>query len=136
MTSAEFPNPDRLAVWSEGVLVGEVWVEQGTWQFRYEASWLSSPSSFAISPNLPIADTVIQDRAEDRQVEWFFENLLPEGGVREALARYAQLDRDDVFGLLARFGEESAGALTLLPAGAEYPSETGYDELSRAQLKQ
>lgn len=136
MTSSEFSTPDRLTVWSEGTLVGELWVEQGTWHFRYAPSWNASPERFAISPNLPLTDIVIQDRTEDRQVEWFFENLLPEGGVREALARYVHLEPDDVFGLLARFGEESAGALTLLPPGAEYPSEKGYDELSRDQLRE
>jgi len=137
MTSPGFPQADRLAVWSEGALVGEVWIHEGTWHFRYEPSWNSLVDHrFAISPRFPLGDSIFQDRPDDRQVQWFFDNLLPEGGVREALARYAELDANDVFGLLARFGEESAGALTLLPPGTAYPSEEGYDNLSRAGLRE
>jgi serine/threonine-protein kinase HipA len=51
-------------------------------------------------------------------VQWFFDNLLPEEGQRVLLAGDAKLDTADAFGLLAWYGAESAGSLTLLPPDA------------------
>lgn len=59
----------------------------------------------------------IIDNSTERPVQWFFDNLLPEEGMRTALAREARLDANDGWGLLAYYGRESAGALTLLPEG-------------------
>lgn len=61
------------------------------------------------------------DGASQRPVQWFFDNLLPEEGARELLAKDASLSTADAFGLLAWYGRESAGALTLLPSD-ETPS--------------
>jgi serine/threonine-protein kinase HipA len=84
---------------------------------------------------LPRQSAPFVDGAEDRRVQWFFDNLLPEGNIREALARFAGLSEKDSFGLLARFGEESAGALTLVPAGTPYPSGGRYDPLPIEDLR-
>lgn len=61
--------------------------------------------------------------SQGRRVEWFFENLLPEGGLRESLA------------LLRRYGEESAGALTILPAGMACPTDYHYVHLAVDELR-
>jgi serine/threonine-protein kinase HipA len=131
------PSPARpgLAVWIEGVRVGLLRVGEGGWQFRYDPQWLSYPACYPISPHLPLQPAAFQDEAKDRTVQWFFDNLLPEGGVREALARYARIAEDDAFGLLARFGDESAGALTLLPDGAPFPAAGSYHPLSFDELR-
>jgi serine/threonine-protein kinase HipA len=52
-------------------------------------------------------------------VQWYFDNLLPEEGQRVLLADDAGLDTADAFGLLAWYGAESAGSVTLLPPDAE-----------------
>lgn len=127
--------PQRLVVWSEGARVGELSVHQGAWAFRYERDWWEAPASFPLSPGFPLGETSFKDTSDERRVQWFFDNLLPEGSVRQALARHARLDEQDAFGLLARFGEESAGALTLLPPGAPYPLQATYDELPREELR-
>ncbi|MBK6847681.1 MAG: HipA domain-containing protein [Proteobacteria bacterium] len=69
-------------------------------------------------------------------MQWFFDNLLPEGGVRQALARLARLDEHDALGLLTTYGEESAGALTLLPEERPFPSDGSYEALTREELRQ
>jgi serine/threonine-protein kinase HipA len=52
-------------------------------------------------------------------VQWYFDNLLPEEGQRTLLARDAGIKHDaDAFALLAHYGAESAGSVTLLPPDA------------------
>lgn len=128
----------RLAIWSDELRVGEVSSHRGSWSFAYASEWLASREAFPLSPWFPLRPSQPHvDDGEDRRVEWYFDNLLPEGGVRRALARFAELDERDTFGLLRRFGEESAGALTLLPPGAgpQSPRADAYTPLPRDDLR-
>ena len=125
-----------LVVWSDESRVGELSSDRGLWTFSYAREW-SSREGFPLSPSFPLAIERTVDHCDDRRVEWYFDNLLPEGGVRRALASFADLDERDTFGLLRRFGEESAGALTLLPIGVvpPAPSSHGYAPLARDELR-
>jgi serine/threonine-protein kinase HipA len=87
----------------------------GLWSFQYSTDWLSDPRSFALSPHLPLTADTLLDSATKRPVQWYFDNLLPEEGQRVLLAGDAQLEAADAFGLLAWYGAESAGSVTLLP---------------------
>ncbi|MBW2736542.1 MAG: HipA domain-containing protein [Deltaproteobacteria bacterium] len=127
---------DVLMVWIEGDQVARLWVDQSDWSFAYQQSWLESAKVYAISPHLPLTSCTHVDDGEKRTVRWFFDNLLPEGGVREALAAHARLDASNSFALLHRFGEESAGALTLLPEGQRFSSIGSYEPLTRDALRQ
>lgn len=102
-----------LAVWCEQYCVGQLWVSEGRWNFQYASSWLGHPEAFFISPHFQFQDLPFSDTPDDKRVEWFFENLLPEGGMREALARQAFVSAQDTYALLRRYGVECAGALTL-----------------------
>ena len=126
---------NALAVWVESVRMGEVSTETGSWRFQYALSWLGQSQPFPLSPHFPLRELRFEDTSDERPVQWFFDNLLPEGGIRQALARFAGLSEQDGFGLLARFGEESAGALTLLPAGGREPFEGAYQPLSIDELR-
>ena len=90
----------------------------GLWSFQYAAGWLSNPQGFALSPHLPLTAESLLDGASKRPVQWYFDNLLPEEGQRVLLAGDAKLDAADAFGLLAWYGAESAGSVTLLPPDA------------------
>jgi serine/threonine-protein kinase HipA len=90
----------------------------GLWSFQYAESWLEDPRRFALSPHLPLTTGPLLDGASQRPVQWYFDNLLPEEGQRALLAADARLDAADAFGLLAWYGAESAGSITLLPSGA------------------
>jgi serine/threonine-protein kinase HipA len=98
--------------------VGTLEEEAGLWSLRYAAGWLNNPSGFALSPHLPLTAESLLDGASRRPVQWYFDNLLPEEGQRVLLAGEAQLDAADAFGMLAWYGAESAGSLTLLPSDA------------------
>ncbi len=101
--------------------VGTLREVAGLWSFQYAASWLENPDSFALSPHLPLTADSLLDGASLRPVQWYFDNLLPEEGQRVLLAGDAKLDAADAFGLLAWYGAESAGSLTLLPPDAAPP---------------
>ena len=98
--------------------VGHLREVAGLWSFQYAASWLNHPQAFALSPHLPLSAEPLLDGASQRPVQWYFDNLLPEEGQRTLLAGDARLDAADAFGLLAWYGAESAGSLTLLPPEA------------------
>ena len=98
--------------------VGTLQEAGGLWSFQYAGAWLENPRAFALSPHLPLTAESILDGASQRPVQWYFDNLLPEEGQRILLAGDAKLDMADAFGLLAWYGAESAGSLTLLPPDA------------------
>lgn len=99
-------------------VVGTLREYGGLWSFEYAGVWLDSPQGFALSPHLPLASGALLDGASQRPVQWYFDNLLPEEGQRVLLAVDAKLDAADAFGLLAWYGAESAGSVTLLPPDA------------------
>jgi serine/threonine-protein kinase HipA len=119
---------------ANGRRVGTITDENGVWSFTYDANWLSADNAFPLSPALPLSAERVIDGSTLRPVQWLFDNLLPEEGMRTALAREAKVDASDAWGLLAHFGRESAGALTLLPDG-EHESAGGRVPLSLDQLE-
>lgn len=93
--------------------VGEVRDDNGIWSFAYDRRWLEAEDAYGLSPALPLAQEPLVDSSSKRPVQWYFDNLLPEEGARVLLAKDAGLEADDAFGLLAHYGQESAGSLTL-----------------------
>jgi serine/threonine-protein kinase HipA len=100
-----------LRVLANGDLVGFLDVAEGRWSFNYDAGW----SAYGLSPSFPMATRTYRDSADIRHVEWFFENLLPEGRLRELIASRDRIDPKDTWALLLRHGQDTAGALSLLP---------------------
>ncbi len=130
------PSPRRLEVWLDARKVGELREQGNLWSFGYDREWQAS--GFDLSPALRRADGEIVDGASLRPVQWFFDNLLPEEGARRLLARDANLDPADAFGLLQHYGPESAGALTLLAPGQALPEprlEPLPDEVLSARIR-
>lgn len=109
------PGARRLELLLDERRVGELREQGNVWALAYDPDWQAS--GFDLAPGLPRAEGELVDGASHRPVQWFFDNLLPEEGARTLLAQDAGLDAADAFGLLTRFGPESAGALTLLSAG-------------------
>jgi len=112
-----------------GRVVGLLTDNSGVWEFRYADEWMALETSFALSPNLPLQVDAHVDDASQRQVQWYFDNLLPEENQRTLLARDATIDRADAFALLEHYGAESAGSLTLLPPDKLLDADNGGSEL-------
>lgn len=117
--------------------VGTLTEERGRWAFQYTADWLASPESFALSPQLSLQSEPHIDNASQRQVQWYFDNLLPEEGQRTLLAQDATIEQADTFSLLAHYGAESAGSLTLRSENDPVDSSVNTaKDLSDAALQQ
>jgi serine/threonine-protein kinase HipA len=70
-----------------------------------------------------------------RDAECVFENLLPEGALRDTLAQSTKHDVSDTLGLLGAVGSECAGALQLWPEGMERPRTPEYEPLSADAMR-
>lgn len=106
-----------LNAWINQTLVGTLRESNGLWAFCYSEQWLADPFSHPLCPLLPLQSEEHCDGATTRPVQWYFDNLLPEEGQRQLIAKAAHVAIEDAFALLQHFGAESAGSLTLLPHG-------------------
>ncbi|MDO9053920.1 MAG: HipA domain-containing protein [Gallionella sp.] len=121
-----------LIVSANGIQVGTLEIEQGQWKFGYSTEW----KDYALSPTFPIIPRAFEDTANTRMVEWFFENLLPEGRLRDLIASRDRIDPRDTWALLIRHGQDTAGALSLTPEGFAAATEEILVPLSRETLQE
>jgi serine/threonine-protein kinase HipA len=75
------------------------------YKFTYDAGYQGAPVSLA----MPVKQSVY----EFNQFPPFFEGLLPEGNMLEALLRKYKLDKNDYFGQLLKVGHDVVGAVTI-----------------------
>lgn len=123
-----------LVVYLNDQRVGTLEEANDLWAFEYDRAWSTDPLGFDLSPALSRQQLSHVDGATRRPVQWYFDNLLPEELLREAVSAEAGLRVDDAFGLLEYLGAESAGSLTLLPPGQPLPREPGLRPLPDAEL--
>lgn len=116
----------KLQVWNHSNHVGTLSTnDNGRWCLSYDLTW----HGFALSPHIPVGENA-NDIVHQRNVEWFFDNLLPEGPIREALAKREFIHKEDSWGMLARYGQDTAGALTILADGITPAVQQEYTPLS------
>ncbi len=117
-------------------LVGTLNEGEDLWAFDYDPTWASAEAAFDLAPGLPRAQLQHVDGGTQRPVQWYFDNLLPEELLRQAIQKEAGIKGDDAFALLEYLGAESAGSLTLLPAGTPLPDTGRLRPLSHEVLSQ
>lgn len=120
----------RLAVYLNDSRIGLLSEGDDLWRFEYDAEWQSAPSGFDLSPALPRSSALHEDGGSVRPVQWYFDNLLPEEALRDAVSRQAGIKGDDAFALLEYLGGESAGSLILLAPGTAPQVGGGLQPLS------
>ena len=125
-----------LDAWLNDQQVGTLSEGDDLWQFEYTAEWMQAPQGFDLSPALNRAKGLHQDGGTLRPVQWYFDNLLPEETLREALIKESGIKGDDAFALLKYLGAESAGSLVLLAPGVPPPAGGGLKPLHDAELSQ
>jgi len=97
-----------LYVYFEKHLVGKLYRdEEFVYSFTYEPEWQKHPDAFPLSLAMPLS----QNRFENRLTLSFFENLLPEGDVRESLGREHGVT--GVFSFLENYGQDCSGAIVV-----------------------
>lgn len=122
-----------LAVYFHGTRVGAIGESGADLWFRYDPAIIdaSDATRWAISVRLPV---VARTYGHDETLA-FFDNLLLESDLREAIAKAAKLDEGDVAGMLGRLGGECAGAVSVWPIDVEPPTPDAYREIPRDELE-
>ncbi len=111
----------KLAVYRDDELVGTLFDESPI-KFIYDTVWRQNNQQ-AISPNINLS----QAEHSGQAVESYFENLLPEAGIRDLLKLKFQVTT--TFGLLAVIGGDTASDLTILPED-EAPKPPQYQAIT------
>lgn len=124
----------HLNVYAENRLVGQLHEGDDLWRFEYDIGWAQASDSFDLAPGLPRKTQAHVDGGTLRPVQWFFDNLLPEELLRQAVSKEAGIRGDDAFALLEYLGAESAGSLTLLPPEDALPNARALRALPEEQL--
>lgn len=110
-----------LDLWMNGLLVGHWTRRSGVDRLAYERAWIESPQGRPISLSLPYTKRGgTEPSIRSPAVTAYFENLLPDNDriLRRIRDRH-RLRSTDAFDLLAGIGRDCAGALQLVPEGAE-----------------
>ncbi|MBA3394746.1 MAG: type II toxin-antitoxin system HipA family toxin [Deltaproteobacteria bacterium] len=114
--------------------VGRVTLDaDGRFRFRYAESWLDNRAASAISLSLPLR----KDEYAEGPGHWFFANLLPEAGARQAVCARLGISETNDFALLRAIGGECAGALAIVdPARTIRDDDNAYELLEDHRLQQ
>lgn len=97
------------------------------YSFVYTDEWIESPRHFPLSLSMPLKDKSFGNKITLS----FFENLMPEGEVREVLKRDYHVD--SAFDFLKFFGRDSAGAIVVSDQ-EDYPQHVRQDAIEEVNL--
>ena len=122
---------NRLRVFANERAMGWFGFDTGQYFFEYDAQWLAYPERYFLAPDFPL----VAQRFEGPLVKFFFQNLLPEGPLLETIAIEKNLPLDNLFQLLAAFGRDCAGVLSLLPEDQTPQPQQQYIPMDIATLR-
>ena len=88
--------------------------KKGRVVFQYSQDWIEKEAS-PVSLSLPCR----KEKFAPAVSTAFFENLLPESDTRTVLAFHHRFDKKDTYAFLENFGEDCAGALSIIPEDQE-----------------
>ncbi|MCP4686909.1 MAG: type II toxin-antitoxin system HipA family toxin, partial [Desulfobacterales bacterium] len=121
----------RLTVVQDNARVGELWLDRRRrFVFRYDEKYLERRNARPLSLSLPLREAPFEKDA----ARPFFSNLLPEGDIRDTIARHHHVSPKNDFALLEKIGGECAGAVSILPEGARAETGEGYLPISPDEL--
>lgn len=117
---------------TEPVLAGIVRADRSGSEFQYVDSYLAQDAAMPLSISLPLR----QEPYGRRQMQHYFEGLLPEGMARYALADQLDIPSDDTFALLAACGEECVGDVMARECGTSSVDPAFYKEVGGTALRE
>lgn len=101
----------KLVIYYQDNVVGHLeFDKEERLSFKYDSSWLSLKDRFPLSFALPL-DSKVYGHLETKS---FFENLLPEGEIKDLLEAHGKSSIKSEFGFLQEFGGDCAGAFKIL----------------------
>ncbi len=105
--------------------------KKGRVVFQYSQDWIAK-ESLPVSLSLPCR----KEKFAPAVSTAFFENLLPENDTRTVLAFNRRFDKKDTFSFLENFGEDCAGALSIIPEDQEPDFTPGqYENITRELIE-
>lgn len=124
-----------LAVFDSSACVGTLKYEslEERFSFVYDPGWNTAPTSYSISPHIPM----LGEPAATGTVRRFLENLLPEGRALDVVSTTHQVSKNNIYGLIRELGRETSGALAFLPDGLTPEGQTDRRrEIKREELRE
>ena len=118
-------RPDKLSVFLNEELVGTIH-DASPLAFEYAPAWLTRAARLGVS-TIPLQP----GRNDSTAVQACFENLLPEGELRDYLAERKK--SSTLFAMLLEVAGDTAGGFTILPAG-QVPEAPVYESTSWPRL--
>lgn len=100
---------NKLDVYLGKAMIAHLSLEEGQLSFEYTADW--KKSGFALSPHLPLAEPI-----PSKNIEWYLQNLLPEGDLLATITGHLHLSKYNTFGVIRALGQDLSGALLFLPS--------------------
>lgn len=107
---------ERLWVVRDGTTIADLERDASGLTLRFRAEIVARAEG---APLLSVSLPVRAAPYAEEELLPFFAGLLPEGVVRERLARRFRLSVSDVFGFLRAIGRDSAGALSIVEEGTD-----------------
>jgi len=106
----------KLTIYYQDKVVGHLEFDKDErLNFQYDKAWLASKDRFPLSFAFPLEAKVF-GHLESKS---FFENLLPEGEIKDLLEAHGKSSIKSEFGFLQEFGGDCAGAFKILPEKAK-----------------
>lgn len=106
-----------LYAFYEQQLVGRLSQDEDlVFHFEYDEAWRKNPKAFALSLALPLRERSFGNRLSLS----FFENLLPEGTIKDAIERHQNIS--GVMDFLDKYGRDCAGAIVLSSQSGGIPN--------------
>ena len=102
---------ETLDVYFNNELAGFLTKEKNSLSFIYNDDYCSDPKAQPISASMKDFSQVYGNDIS----EAFFQGLLPDEGVKKAIARILQTDETNTFRLLQELGGDCAGAIAIYP---------------------
>lgn len=125
------PKLSALAIHLHGERIGVISRlpgDQYLFAFEEEYAGNSARPTLSLSFKSRSGGLLTAARPIRRRLPPFFSNLLPEGHLRDYLARQAGVKAEREFFLLAALGDDLPGALTAKPLSADGPHEASHSE--------
>ncbi len=119
----------ELFVYIDGRKIGTLDEVNESLRFRYEDSYRKDPSAIPLSSWIPLGE----EETVGVRVRNYFENLLPEGDLRDLISKAIQVSKENVFGFLEHFGGDMAGNISILLPG-EQPGQRHYLPIPRSLI--
>ena len=119
----------ELLVYIDTRKIGTLDEVNGSLRFRYEDLYRKDPTAIPLSPWIPLRE----EETVGTHVRNYFENLLPEGDLRDLISKAIQVSQENVFGFLEHFGGDMAGNISVLLPG-EQPGQRRYIPIPRSLI--